>query len=209
MRSQWGIPATAELKAAKILRPGGIFYKLGLSKQDRMEVYRTVMAFQRAEKAYTVFAVCIDKMRLNNRNYDPRTWAWQLALERIHNFAGSGGNDDLVALFPDAGHGYFIRRMVRKMRRHHTVGSAFMPGMRLKAQATRVVEDPSDRDSKQSYFIQLADLNAYAALRWLHPTTKQFGQEMWDELGAARLLAVNKLRGGPQATRPPGIKVYP
>ena len=79
-----------------------------------------------------------------------------------------------MKLFPDAGHGYFIQSLVRKMRRHHRVASAFESGRWLEADARRIVEDPSDRDSRRSYFIQLADLNAYAAVRWLYPSDRRF-----------------------------------
>lgn len=66
-----------------------------------------------------------------------------------------------------------------------------------------IVEDSSDRRSKESFFIQLADLNAYAACRKVFPIAT-FGGEVWDELGTARVLEVNSLRGGP-----PGIVVWP
>jgi len=46
-------------------------------------------------------------------------------------------------------------------------------------------------------------LNAYAAYRRIFPGPN-FGEEIWEELGAARLVEVNKLRGGPT-----GIVVWP
>lgn len=202
LRKRWGIPPTEELKASRILRPRGAFYERGLALEDRREIYRLAMQFQRAEKVYTTFAVCIDKTKILKRDRDPREFAWQFAIERLDNYAGRLG--EWVSLYPDAGHGYFIRRMVRRMRRFHSVASAYGEGGRLEASALRVVEDPSDRDSSESYFIQLADLNAYAAARYLWPTTKAFGREMWNELGDARLEKVNRIRGGP-----PGIKVFP
>lgn len=207
MLKKWGVPPSAELKAAKLMKPGGVFFQLGLSKEQRLDIYKLVMTFQREEKVYTTFAICIEKGKIKKRSYDPRTFAWQFALERIQNFASH--EDLLVHLYPDAGHGYFIRRIVRQMRRHHIVSSAYQEDSWLSADASRIVEDPSDRDSKESYFIQLADLNAYAAVRWIWPTEKQFGKEMWDSLDTSRLLEVNKLTGGPEDTRPPGIKVFP
>jgi len=50
---------------------------------------------------------------------------------------------------------------------------------------------------------QLADLNAYAAFRKVFPG-ETVGENIWDELGNARILEVNSLRGGP-----PGIVVWP
>ena len=66
-----------------------------------------------------------------------------------------------------------------------------------------IVEDPSDRESHESFFIQLADLNAYAAAQTIRPGAN-IGGELWDGLGDSRILEVNVLRKGP-----PGIKVWP
>ena len=82
------------------------------------------------------------------------------------------------------------------------VPSAF-GGATLQRNAENIVEDSSDRRSQESFFIQLADLNAYAAYRKVFPGAT-FGEEIWDELGSSRVLEVNSLRGGP-----PGIVVWP
>jgi hypothetical protein len=71
-----------------------------------------------------------------------------------------------------------------------------------------LLDDPVPRDSRQSYFLQLADLNAYAAFRRKYPPPPRPVQIvphlMWDELGAARYTAVRNTRrfGGPEAIVP-------
>lgn len=65
------------------------------------------------------------------------------------------------------------------------------------------MEDSSDRRSHESYFIQLADLNAYAAFRRVFPG-ESFGEDIYEELGEARVTEVNRLSGGPT-----GIVVWP
>jgi hypothetical protein len=57
--------------------------------------------------------------------------------------------------------------------------------------ATYLIDDPVERDSSQSYFVQLADLNAYAAYRKERPDPL-FRQNTWDELGPAILWEVNR-----------------
>lgn len=131
---------------------------------------------------------------------DVREIAWRYALQRLERF-GAGVKDNLHVL-PDEGHGDFIRKKIRLMRRFNHVPSAF-GGAALGRNAENIVEDSSDRRSKESFFIQLADLNAYAAYRKVFPGAT-FGGDIWDELGTARVLEVNSLRGGP-----PGIVVWP
>jgi len=200
MKDKWGISPLVELKANHLIQRQGVFRRLRLGPAERLDIYRLAMKFQRAEAAFTSFAIYVDKTKIKKRDRDPREFAWGFAIERLDNFAAKKG--EFVHILPDAGHGYFIRRLVRKMRRFHRVPSAFDES-RLQAAAVRVVEDPSDRHSHESYFIQLADLNSYAALRHVSPTAR-LGADMWDELGDTRLEAVNKLAGGPV-----GIKVFP
>lgn len=86
-----------------------------------------------------------------------------------------------------------VRKLARKTRRAGTAGSAFGTGT-LRVPFTRLIDDPVPRNSQQSYFLQLADLCAYAAFRRLHGppprTVPIVPQGMWDELGAARFTAV-------------------
>lgn len=105
-------------------------------------------------------------------------------------------------LLPDEGHGDFIRKKIRLMRRFSQVPSAF-GGPTLARNAENIVEDSSDRRSTESFFIQFADLNAYAAFRKVFPGAA-FGPDVWDALGECRVMEVNSLRGGP-----PGIVVWP
>ncbi|MEK9509541.1 DUF3800 domain-containing protein [Gaopeijia maritima] len=200
LRDQYGLSPRAELKANYIVHNKGPFRSLGLKLETRLEIFRLVLRAQRQLGFFTTWAIVIDKDRIKRRNRDPRDFAWQYMIERMDNLSHRQG--ELLKLFPDAGHGYFIRRKVRMMRRFHRVPSAFGTEQ-LQASTQRIVEDPSDRDSKESYFIQLADLNCYAAVRHVLPD-KRVGKEFWDELGDARLEDVNKLRGGPT-----GIKLFP
>ena len=86
-----------------------------------------------------------------------------------------------------------------------TAGSAYGPGQIVLA-ATRFVDDPTPRRSDQSYFVQLADLVAYAAFRSLVPPSAAVGAvapaTLWDEIGPAVHGKVNAIRGGT-----PGIVV--
>lgn len=67
-------------------------------------------------------------------------------------------------LLHDEGDDANIRKLGRKARRAGTARSAFGTGM-LSVPAYRLVDDPIPKRSDQSYFVQLADLSAYAAFR--------------------------------------------
>lgn len=132
---------------------------------------------------------------LNSRHKDARTWAWEFAIQRLERFGTD--EEENVHVLPDEGHGYFIRSKLRAMWRHSAPPSAFGSGI-LDRKAANIVEDSSDRRSHESYFVQLADLNAYAAFRHVHPRP-HFDGTVWDELGDSRHTQVNDVRGGPPA----------
>jgi hypothetical protein len=107
-------------------------------------------------------------------------------------------------LVHDEGDPLTIRKRARKARRAGIAGSAFGTGI-LKVPFRNLVDDPVSRVSNQSYFLQLADLNAYAAFRRLYPPPPTRGKvvpaNMWDYLEGAHMTAVrdtNKYPGPPE-----------
>lgn len=200
LRDNFHIAPRSELKASWLVHNKGDIRASGLSYPGRLAAYRAVMRFQRKIGVFKVFSVLIDKSKIAKRPADVREIAWRYAVQRLERF-GTSSKDNLHVL-PDEGHGEFIRKKIRLMRRFNQVPSAF-GGAALERNAENIVEDSSDRRSHESYFIQLADLNAYASFRKVFPGAT-FGEDVWDELGNSRVLEVNSLRGGPA-----GIVVWP
>jgi hypothetical protein len=160
------------------------------------------MRFQRKCGLFTAFSVLFDKTKVRQPNdYDPREMAWEFAIQRLERFGAS--KKENIHVVPDDGHAEFIRKKIRAMRRFSHVPSAWGAGS-LDRKAENILEDPSDRKSRESYFIQLCDLNAYASYRKVFPSPN-IGEMYWDELGDTRLTAVNRLRPG----KPLGIVVWP
>jgi hypothetical protein len=202
MRELHGISTRPEIKSTDIRRGRGPLLGLRWSPSRRMEFYANVMRYQASLKGLTVFAIAVNKAGANANGWEPRATAWEFGLQRVNRFCGT--DDERAMLFPDEGHFPFIRRLIRRMRRFQTVPRRWGGGS-FSVPATRIVEDPNDRTSEDSYFIQLADWDAYAAHRssYVDPVPA-VNAGLWDQLGDRRLLAVNKVVGGP-----PGIKVYP
>lgn len=193
LRDDFGISPRTELKANWLIHRKGSLKHVPLSFSARMNVYRAALRFRGKCGTLQTFAIVINKGLSKNRSEDARSRAWTFAIQRLERF-GSDVEEN-IHVFPDEGHGYFIRNRLRQMRRFSLVRSAYGSEW-LDRKATNIIEDSSDRRSHESYFIQLADLNAYAAYRHIHPAQKVDGS-YWDELGDSRVTAVNKLKGGP------------
>ncbi len=200
LRDQFHISPRAELKASWLVHNKGDINDAGLSYPARMAAYQSAMRFQRKTHLFKVFTVVVVKSRIAKKTIDVRDTAWQYAIQRLERFGTA--NKDNIHVVPDDGHGEFIKKKIRTMRRFHYVPSAFGEGS-LDRKAENIVEDSSDRRSSESFFVQLADLNAYAAFRKVFPGNS-FGEKIWDELGEARVSEVNHLTGGPT-----GIVVWP
>jgi hypothetical protein len=208
LNSSYGIDPSAELKGRDFRTAEGAFSGLNIPRRTRMNIYEEILNWETTVPIST-FSIAVHKEKAINKGWsDAMYCAWNFALNRLHVKCGTANEDERFSIFPDQGHAAKVIRWVRSMRRFNNVPSHFGPGS-LKFEIERVVEDPSFRDSRKSYFVQIADLNAYASHRsqYVQPI-KKFNSGLWDKLstesGEARNLDVNKTVGGP-----PGIKLYP
>ena len=141
LRTKYGIPVQNEIKALDFRYGRGPFTGLHVSRKQRFDIYRQFMEFEATLKVRT-FSVAIGKAGASARGWEPRTVAWQLAIERVQRFCES--NDDYATIFPDEGHGFFIRTLMRQMRRSHYIPNRFGGPARL-LRIQRVLEDPNER----------------------------------------------------------------
>ena len=196
LRKAFGIGPRAELKAGYLIHGTGPFSGSNIGDAARLRIFRLALRFQRKVGTIQTWAVVIGKTawEKQNKGEDIRQAAWRTMIERIERFTFNG--KDTCVVFPDEGYPDFVQMMFRRMRRFSQVPSAFQSGVSLSRPAQFLVEDPNFRRSQNSYFVQLADLNAYAAHRHVFPQP-YFGSDYWEELGDARVKVVNRLAGGP------------
>lgn len=201
LRANFNLRMRAEVKANELVRGSGAWASLPHGDRVRKQIFRSFMRLQGKTGTIKTFAVSIDKSRCSSPD-EVRLAAWRHTLERVERFATY--NNDTVMLFPDSGNYDRFRKLAREMRRFSHVGSLLADGSSLaRPLANVLIDDPVERDSKQSYFVQLADLNAYAAYRYERPHPL-FPQGMWDELGPAILTEANKFPAG-RGLEHPGI----
>jgi Protein of unknown function (DUF3800) len=193
LRNTFKLPMRAEIKASSLLRNSGDLRALQLGPTSRHVIFRAHM--QELDRLPArAFAVVVDK-RPPLRNRDSCfNLAWEALLQRLERTSTKEKATFMVV--HDEGDEEAIRRWVRKARRYLTAGSAFGGGS-LQHAARLLVDDPVLRKSHHSYFVQVADLVAYAAFRAVvapSPTlTRVCPASMWDEIGSATHSAVSAL----------------
>lgn len=197
LRDEFKIRTSDEIKANYLLHDGGNVGKLGLSFDQKREIYQRHMHLVQTLRAQA-FAVLIDKQLPKYRRAEPRAIvevAWFYLAQRLER-ACRGGLISLMVIH-DEGDNAEVRRCLRRARRNlwtqEHYGGAYrrLPGLPL-------VDDPVPRQSHHSYFTQMADLVAYAAYSWVFPPgqSRVCTEAMWPELGDAIRRKVND-RFGP------------
>ena len=204
-KDETGFNVRDEMKAIELIHGKGPWRDLGIDIGGRLHIYREVFRLlneicDNNRLDVRVFAVCIDKRCIEDRSKNPRDLAWTFALQRVERFLSK--MSDFGIILPDDGYPDFIRKKLRQLRRFSIVPSAYTSSF-LKRNLKMVIEDPVIRNSKESYFIQITDLLAYAAHRYVIPTDI-VDSSFWHLLGKSILTEVNIIRGGP-----PGIVVWP
>lgn len=206
LKANFGVPVRAELKANYLIRGSGPLRGLGLAPSQRHLIYRYHLHAVAAMRG-RAFAVVVDKAASGTSGSATFDLAWTTLLQRLERTTHFDGQQ--LMLIHDEGEDDRVRKQYRKARRYLPAGSFFQPGQHIQLAAPRFVEDPVSRSSQQSYFIQLADLVAYAGWRTLHAPSPNIGQVvpqmMWNRLGSAIHTPVNRLR----RVGTPGVVIRP
>lgn len=194
LNSSHRVPMRAEVKASYLLRNSGDLRPVNLGVGARHVIYRAHLRMLQ-HLPVRAFAIAVDK---RGRSLSPAACfglAWEGLLQRLEGT--SRRERATFVVIHDEGENDAVRRWVRRSRRFLTAGSAFGTGGQQLA-ARLLIDDPVPRRSSHSYFIQAADLVAYAAFRAVVPPSAGIARvcpgQMWDEIGPATHTAVSRLK---------------
>jgi len=208
LRQIFGVPVSAELKANIVIRGKGPLKPLRLSDPKLRRIFNLQLRVQPTMGTTHSFAIVINKQAHYSSpqaHHSVESRAWEYLLQRLERF--STLNEVAVVIIHDDGRNPLYRGLARKWRRFGSAGSHYGTGSLLRP-FTGLLDDPNPRDSRSSYFLQLADFAAYSAFRKVYPPTGAFpgthriaDQHSWDRLGDARY--------GKASYRKDGIVAWP
>jgi hypothetical protein len=157
-----GFPSKIEFHTQSFLTDKNPYRKLGLKPDQKREIVFDYLEIASKLKI-RIINVVIDKAKIRNEKYDVLEKALTYSIQRLENFCDrEESNCNLkrkfqFAIIADEGR---IGKMVsisRKIQRYNPIPSNLEVGTSYKKEIERMIEDPLPKDSKQSYFIQLAD----------------------------------------------------
>ncbi|MFI1247907.1 DUF3800 domain-containing protein [Streptomyces anulatus] len=173
----YGVRLRDEIKANYLLRSRGDLKRYGLGDGQRRDIYQTHIKTLILVSS-GVFAVVIDKRKMTKPR-DPSEIAWKYLMQRLRE--RSTQSSVPIALVHDEGEEKKIESLHRAFRRVSWDARGAL------AQASYFVEDLISRKSDDSYFIQIADLCAYAAHRRIVPpdgrSAAVCNEKMWGNWG--------------------------
>jgi hypothetical protein len=163
LKTRYGLKLREEIHAAHFIHNPGDLARI--HKSLRLQILRDVIDFEARLPNLSILNVIVDKQNKTPTD-DIFDIAWMTLIQRFHNtianknFPGPQNPQDYGILVVDQTDEPKLRILARKMRRYNPVPSRFGTSSRL-IPITTVVEDPVHRNSLHSYFIQLADVNAF------------------------------------------------
>jgi hypothetical protein len=154
---KYGIPVRSELHGTELWKNKG---KIKLSMAGRRQVFRDIALAIRTFNELEIIIISMDKSLPKWTGVNLREYAWKILFQRYENFLLSKKENGVVYIdgHEDGG----LTRVLRKMRIYNPIPSQYGRGYR-RIEVRNILEDPSFRDSADSYFIQLTDIVAYLA----------------------------------------------
>lgn len=173
-----------------------------IAKSLRLRLLRDVLDFQAKLPNYQIINVVVNK-KTKVAHADIFELAWQTLMQRIDNtlnyknFARSNPQiQESAILFVDKTDEIKLRALNRKMRRYNPVPNKANVGSGYRMMPLKfIIEDAVHRDSAHSYFIQLADVNAYFLGQKFQPcgyVKKKGGRNYLKRLQPVLLTAASK-----------------
>lgn len=195
LRDKFRVPVRAELKTNYLIRGSGPLTSLKLARSERKVIYRAHLRLLAEVKAQA-FAVVIDKQTSGLTGDACSDEAWLTLFQRLEKLSAKehSPTPTNIILIHDEGEDAAVRKRYRRARQYLTAGRA-IGGGHFQMAAQHFVEDPSPRNSAGSYFIQLADMVAYAGWRTYQPPSTAVAEivpgSSWSEIGQATRAVVN------------------
>ena len=189
LREKYGFKLREEIHCSHFIHKPAEFQRI--AKSMRLRLLRDVIDFQANLSNYQIINVVVNKKN-KQIGSDIFNLAWQTLIQRIENtlqyrnFIGSTNIQDTAMLFVDKTDEVKLRNLTRKMRRYNPVPNSFNLGAGYRILPTKlIIEDAIHKDSAHSYFIQLADVNAYFLSQSFQPNQyikRKVGKNYLDRL---------------------------
>ncbi len=190
LKAVHGLPMRTEIHASEYVRSPPVD---GMAKHVRLAILRQHLDELAKLDYISITSVVIDKLG-KPAGYDVFLAAWQALFQRFENTIKYGNfpgahRSDMGMIVVDNTDGRRLQSLVRRMAVHNPIPNMAVhgPGHR-NMPVVRIVEDPFNKDSTDSYFVQAADVCVYFLQQKFAPCSyvkRKGGQNYYDRLDPA------------------------
>ena len=170
LRLVYGLPIRSEIHSAEFLRKNAF----GIAKHQRLAILRNYLDELAKLNSISITNIVVEKAG-KPANFDIFEAAWRTLFQRFENTLTHGNypggyKRSYGCVFTDATSGKKLSNMMRKMAVYNPIPNRGGGGYR-NMPILRIIEDPSERDSRASLPIQSCDVAAYFLQQKLRPNS--------------------------------------
>jgi hypothetical protein len=159
LKEDYGIPVKFEMHTKHFLLNKKPFRPLGLSDEDRLSIIDRFCELISGIDVNTVNVV-IDKTKIKSTKYKVLDNALTYSVQRIENDLRKNDPDKNFLIITDEGRVAKMRSTTRRVQQFNYIPSKYY-SRPYRDEIKLLIEDPLPKDSKESHFIQIADLISY------------------------------------------------
>lgn len=171
LREKYAFPLKKELHGSELFNTRGNMKKGTFTyscRAERLAIYKTYLEeLNKCQSLFKVISVYLDK---KETKIDESRWfelVWKDLFERYNTFLKKHGKDDKGIVIIDEGSLAKVTRILRKARVVNFVPAKNRPDEYYNYKLDRIIEDPFEKKSSDSYFVQSADLIVHALYRMI------------------------------------------
>lgn len=190
-KNKYGFPIKEEIHTKQFLTDKDPYRKYGWSIEQRQEMLKEYSKLI-ASLDIQIINTVIDKTKISTEDYDVLKHALTYSIQRIEN--DSAGNWNYI-IITDQGRISPMRKTARAIRTYNPIKSQF--GGVINKPIKYLLEDILEKDSKESYFIQICDfvsyfVHLYYSNKYLHKVLPKRILNVIDSIFVERVLATLK-----------------
>ncbi len=160
LKDSYGLPVRMEMHTKHFLLNKNPYRKLEMDNDVRKRIVGLFCDLI-GSLDLKIINVVIVKPRIRNPNYDVLDTALTYSIQRIENDLSPSVNPEArFMIITDPGRVGKMRKTSRRIQRINFIPSKFSP-RRYRREIQSLIEDPLPKDSKESYFIQMADVVSF------------------------------------------------
>ncbi len=160
LKQKYGFPVKLEFHTKEFLLDKSPYREFQLPPAQRISIVTEFCSFI-GSLDIRIVNIMINKLAINFSGYDILNTSLKYSIQRIENDLNPNLNPDTrFMVITDEGRVGKMRKTTRAIQRVNYIPSQYGPG-HYRQEIQTLIEDPLPKDSKESYFIQMADLIAY------------------------------------------------